>query len=134
MHARNGLTQAAIAVGRALNALAYGMVEDEYPVGPGRGLDQPFRLRIVDASDLVFVVEVLDLTVLPDQGKPFSIKRNRLADRTNVVNGHAVRLGHDVRPGLAGRRLKGIGSRAVPSRRLVGWIGQSQRPEQRPFL
>src|SRR3979411_3494117 len=116
MHARNGLTQAAIAVGRALNALAYGMVEDEYPVGPGRGLDQPFRLRIIDASDLVFVVEVLYRTVLPNQGKPFSIKRNRLADRANVVNRQAVRLRRDLGTGLAGRGVHGIGSRAGPSR------------------
>src|ERR1700730_18124154 len=105
MHARNRLTQAAIAVGRALNTLAYGVIEDEYPVGAGRGLDQPFRLRIIDASDLVFVVEVLHRTVLPNQSKPFSIKRNRLADRANVVNGQAVRLGHDVGPRLRGRAL-----------------------------
>src|SRR6266481_1965006 len=119
MLARNRLTQAAIAVGRALNTLAYGVIEDEYPARAGRGLDQPFRLRIIDASDLVFVVKVLHRTVLPDQGKPFSIKRNRLADRAKVMNGQAMRLGHDIGPGLAGRRLKGIGSWPVQSRRQI---------------
>src|ERR1700730_7364486 len=114
MHARNRLTQPAIAVGHALNTLTHSVIEDEYPVGAGRGLDQPFRLRIIDASDLVFVIEVLYRTVLPNQGKPFSIKRNRLADRANIVNGQAVRLGHDVGPRLARRRLKGVGSRPVP--------------------
>jgi len=87
MHARNRLTRAAIAVGRPLNALADGMVEDEYPVGTGRLLDQPLSLRIVDASDFVFVVEILYRTVLPNQGKPLTVERYGIADRTNVMNG-----------------------------------------------
>src|SRR5450631_3157366 len=134
MHARNRLTQAAIAVGRALNALAYGVIEDEYPVSAGRGLDQPFRLRIIDASDFVFVVEVLYRTVLPNQGKPLAVKRYSLADRAKVVNGQAVRLGHDVGPGLAGRRLKGIGSRPVQRRRLIVEIGRHERQRRNLFV
>src|SRR6266852_8964754 len=134
MHARNRLTQAAIAVGRALNTLAYGVIEDEYPVSAGRGFDQPFRLWIIDASDLVFVVEVVDLTVLPNQGKPFSIKRNRLADRANIMNGQAVRLGHDIGPGLAGRRLKGKGSRPVQTGRQIVEIGRDERQRRDLFV
>ena len=53
MHARDGLARTAVAdVSRPLNALADGVVEDEYPVGTGRCLDQPLSLRVVDASRL----------------------------------------------------------------------------------
>src|SRR5713226_2608023 len=134
MHPRNRLTQATIAVGRTLNTLAYGVVEDEYPVSAGRGLDQPFRLRIVDTSDFVFVVEVLDFTVLPNQGKPFSIKRNRLADQANIMNGQAVWLGHDVGPRLAGRRLKGKGSRPVQTGGQIVEIGRHERQRRDLFV
>jgi hypothetical protein len=57
MYPRDGLTQAAIAVSRALNALAYGVIEDEYSVGTSRSFDQPFRFRIVDVPDLILVIE-----------------------------------------------------------------------------
>src|SRR5712671_828882 len=127
MHARNRLTQAAIAVGRPSNALADGMVEDEYPVGTGRFLDQPLSLRVVDAFDFVFVVEVLYRTRLPDQGKPLTVERYGIADWTNVMNGHAVRLRYDVRLGLAGRRLKGIGARPVERGRQIVEIGRYER-------
>src|SRR5712664_4640764 len=128
MHARHGLTRAAVAnVSRPLNAFADGMVEDEYPVGTGRLLDQPLSLRIVDASDFVFVVEILYRTVLPNQGKPLSVERYGIADRTNVMNGHAVRLGYDVRLGLAGWRLKGIGARPVERGRQIVEIGRYER-------
>src|ERR1700730_7583828 len=116
MNARDRLTQAAVAIGRPLNALAYGMVEHEDPVGTGRRLDQPFRLGIVDVLDLVFVVEVLYRTFLSDQRNPFSIERNRLADRTDVMNRQTVRFRHDVRPGFAEWRIKGVGLRPAGSR------------------
>jgi hypothetical protein len=70
MYPRDGLTQAAIAVSRALNALAYGVIEDEYPVGTSRSFDQPFRFRIVDVPDLVLVIEVLYRTFLPNEREP----------------------------------------------------------------
>src|ERR1700730_14140084 len=119
MNARDRLTQAAVAIGRPLNALAYGMVEDEDPVGTGRGLDQPFRLGIVDVLDLVFVVEVLYRTFLPDQRKPVSIERNRLADRTDVRNRQTVRFRPDVRPGFAEWRIEGVGPRPVRRKSAV---------------
>src|SRR5882724_8548557 len=127
MHARNRLTQAAIAVGRPLNAFADSMVEDEYPVGTGRFLDQPLSLRVVDASDFGFVVEVRYRTGLPDQGKPLMVERYGIADWTNVMNGHAVRLGYDVRLGLAGWRLEGIGPRPVERIRQIVEIGRHER-------
>src|SRR5258708_11794363 len=124
MHARARLPRTAIAdVGRARNAFAYGVIEDEYTVSTRRGLDQPLRLLVVDALDLVFVVKILYRAFLPNQGKPLAIERNRLADRPGVMNGQAVRLRHDVRPGLAGRWFKGIGARPVQRRRQIVEIG-----------
>jgi hypothetical protein len=76
MYPRDRLPWTAVAdVGCARNALADSVVEDKYPVGAGRGFDQPFRFRIVDGLDLVFVIEVLYRTVLPNQGEPFPIQR-----------------------------------------------------------
>ena len=116
-------TTAIADVGRARHTLAYGVIEDQYAVGAGRGLDQPFRLRIVDALDLVFIVKIPYRTFLANQGKPLAVERNRLADRPDVMNGQAVRLRHDIRPGLAGRRLKGIGTRLVQRRHQIVEVG-----------
>src|SRR5258708_39604546 len=103
MHACDGLPRTAIAdIGRARNALAHGVIEDEDTVSTRRGLDQPLGLLVVNALDLVFVVKILYRAFLPNQGKPLAIERNRLADRPDIMNGQAVRLRHDIRPGLAG--------------------------------
>src|SRR5712664_1763215 len=111
MHPRDRLTQAAVAIGRALNALAYSMVEDEYAVGASRGLDQPLGFGIVDLLDLGFVVEVLHRAFLANEGKSLTVERYSLADRTEVMNRQAVQLRHNVRLRFAERRLKGVGSR-----------------------
>src|ERR1700675_3188848 len=43
------------------------------------------------------------------------------------MNRQAVRLRHDVRPGLAGRRFKGIVSRPVRGGRQIVEIGRDER-------
>src|ERR1700732_1898084 len=84
MDARDRLARAAAAIGHAVDALAHGVVEHEHAVSAGRGSYQPFRLRVVDVPDFVFVVKVLHRALLPNEGKPFAVERNRLADRPDV--------------------------------------------------
>src|SRR5258705_378584 len=90
-HFSNSISSAVPDVCSTCNPFADGVVEDKHPVGAGRGLDQPFRFRIVDSPDLVFAIEVFHRTFLLDQGKPLPIERYCFADRADVMNRQAVR-------------------------------------------
>src|SRR5258705_12878761 len=128
MHPGNGLTGTAIAnVGGPGNALAYGVIKDEYPLRAGRGFDQPLGFRIVDILDLVFVIEVVHHALLPNQSKPLAIERYRLADREDIMDRQTMRLRHDVRSGFASRRLKGVGSWPARGGRQIVEIGRYER-------
>ena len=50
-------------------------VEHEHPSGAGLRLNQRLALRIVNRRKLRIVVEILDLSGVVDESKPFDIQR-----------------------------------------------------------
>ena len=76
MDARGGLPGArATDVGRALDAPAHRVVEDDDAVRLQRRPDEGFHRGIVGPLDLGLVMEVSDRGRMPDQGKALAIQR-----------------------------------------------------------
>src|ERR1700688_801542 len=97
-------------VGRAFNALANGMVEDEDAIRLQCRPDEGLRCWIVDGPHFPIVMEVLNRGRVPNQGKPLAIQRDTAGDQTRIEDGNLVRFGQRRGLPLSRRRIEGIGS------------------------
>ena len=128
VHTPGRLTRRSITqVSGTIDPPAHGVIEDEDAVGARDGLDESLGLRIIDALDLLVVVEILDRAFLQYKRKSLPVERHRLGDGTNIVDRKSVRLGRRVRPRLPWRRLESIGARPVSLRGKIVQIGGDKR-------
>ena len=65
----------------------------------------PLGLGIIDAAQLVLVVEVRHRTAVLDQGQALTIERQTRRHRTSIVNRHAMRFGDAIRARDTRRRV-----------------------------
>jgi hypothetical protein len=74
-------------VGRAFDASADGMIEDEDAIRLQCRPDERFRRRVVDAPHLFIVIEILDRGRVTNQRKAFAVQRNIFGDQTRIEMG-----------------------------------------------
>src|SRR5262249_8768679 len=80
-------------IGRALDAPAHRVVEDEDTIGAERRAHEGFDRGIVDALDFGLVVKALHRGGMTDQLKAFAVEREALRNCTAVKDRDLVRLG-----------------------------------------
>src|SRR4030081_1877716 len=86
------------------------MVEDQDPIRLQRRLEEGFDGRIVDAGNLLIVVEIPHGGRMPHQGKTLAVKRNAISDGARIENRKPVGFGQGRGPGFARWRIEGVGS------------------------
>ena len=87
--ARTGAAQ----IGRAIDALANGMVEDDDAVRLQGRPQEGFGGGIVDAPHFLIVVEIPDDGRVPDQGKALAVERKAAGDQPGVEDRNMVGFG-----------------------------------------
>src|SRR5262249_49874692 len=83
--ASRGLPHALAVIERARDVPADRVVEDEDARGAGRVLDERLGLRIVDAANLVFALEVTHARVMSQDREALLVERRILGDWPEVV-------------------------------------------------
>jgi hypothetical protein len=79
---------------------------------PGRAsqiAQQALTFGVVDPTDLILVVEILQPAPLPYGGKPLPLRGWNRIQPSRIVNHHGTWHHRDVRFGVAGRGVIGIG-------------------------
>jgi hypothetical protein len=61
------------------------VVEHRHPVGAGCLGDEAFGFPIIDAAQLVFVIEVLDRTAMLNKSQAFTVEREATRDRPSIM-------------------------------------------------
>src|SRR6202048_4385402 len=90
------------------------MVEYQHPAGAGCLGDEAYGFRIINAAQLVLVIEVLDRAAMLDMSQPFTVEREATRDRPCIMNQHDMRFRNASRLRRSGRRVIGEGSSAFP--------------------
>src|SRR5580704_10555405 len=95
------------------------MVEYQHPAGAGCLGDEAYGFGIIDAAQLVLVIEVLDRAAMLDMSQPFTVEREATRDRPCIMNQHDMRFRNASRPRHSGRRVIGEVYRLFRHRREV---------------
>src|SRR6202043_1362911 len=95
------------------------MVEYQHPAGAGCLGDEAYGFRIIDAAQLVLVIEVLDRAAMLDMSQPFTVEREATRDRPCIMNQHDMRFRNASRPRHSGQRVVGKVHRLFRHRREV---------------
>ena len=110
-------------IGRAFDALADGMVEDDDTIRLQRRPDEGFRCGVVDAPHFLIVIEVLDRGRVPKQRKPLTIQRETCSALASVEDGDLMRFRQCRRPGFTRWWIEGIRPRFIRCRCKVVELG-----------
>jgi hypothetical protein len=114
-------------VGRALDPLADGVVEDEDPVRLQLCLEEGFDGGIIDAGNFLIVIEIPDHGRMPHQRKALAIERNTVRDRARIEDRKPVGFGECRGFRFARRRIEGVGSWLFRSWREIVEFGGNKR-------